>query len=69
MTFFQRIFKNSDLVLAVGIVGILGVMVIPLHPFILDLLLTVAIALSMVLLLTSIYAARALDFSIFRHCS
>ncbi|MBN23229.1 MAG: flagellar biosynthesis protein FlhA [Bdellovibrionaceae bacterium] len=63
--FFEKIGRNSDLVLAVGLVGILAVMVIPLPPFLIDILLSFGIAGSVVLLLTSVYASRALDFSIF----
>lgn len=63
--FLDRFSKNSDLLVVFGLVGILGVMVIPMPPFILDLFLVLAIASSVILLLTSIYAQKALDFSIF----
>ncbi|MGK5089271.1 flagellar biosynthesis protein FlhA [Bdellovibrionota bacterium FG-2] len=62
---FGRLGKNSDLLMAVGIVAILGVMVIPMPRFMLDILLSFAIAGSILLLLTAVYAQRALDFSIF----
>lgn len=61
----EKLTKNSDLVVAMGLVMILGVMVIPMPRFMLDLLLTVGIATSVILLLTSVYIQRALDFSIF----
>src|SRR4051794_13120465 len=64
-TFLEKLTKNSDLALALGLVAILGVMVIPMPRFLLDMLLSIGIAMSMVLLLTSVYANRALDFSIF----
>jgi len=64
-TFFDKLAKNSDLALALGLVGILAVMVLPLPAMMLDLLLSGGIAMSVVLLLTSVYAVRALDFSIF----
>ncbi len=63
--FLDKLSKNSDLALALGLVGILAVMVIPMPAVLLDLFLSLGIAFSMVLLLTSVYAARALDFSIF----
>ncbi|MEK6578600.1 MAG: FHIPEP family type III secretion protein, partial [Bdellovibrionota bacterium] len=63
--FFEKMTKSSDLVLAGGLVAILGVMIIPMPRFALDLLLSMGIAASMVLLLTSVYATRALDFSVF----
>jgi flagellar biosynthesis protein FlhA len=61
----DRLTKNSDLALAMGLVGILAVMVIPMPKFLLDILLSIGIASSIILLLTSVYANRALDFSIF----
>ena len=61
----NRLTKNSDLALAIGLVGILAVMVIPMPTFLIDLSLVLAIGGSVVLLLTSIYTVRALDFSIF----
>ena len=64
-TFLERLMKNSDLAVALGLVGVLTVMVIPMPRFMIDLMLSMAIAMSLVLLLTSVYAARALDFSIF----
>ncbi len=65
MNFLNRFLKNSDLTLAIGLVAILAVMVIPMPRFLLDVMLALGIALSVVLLLTSVYATRALDFSIF----
>lgn len=61
----ERLGKNSDLFLALALVMILGVMVIPMPPFILDILITLGIAMSVVLLLTAVYVQRALDFSVF----
>ena len=65
MTPIERITKNSDLFMAIGLMAIMAVMIIPMPRFLLDLLLSVEIALSIILLLTSVYATRALDFSIF----
>src|SRR4051812_4455137 len=64
-SFLEKLSKNSDLALALGLVGILAVMVIPMPPFLLDIMLSMGIAVSMVLLLTAVYATRALDFSVF----
>ena len=63
--FFDKLMKNSDLALAMGLVGILAVMVVPMPPFMLDILLSIGISASVILLLTSVYATRALDFSVF----
>ena len=57
--------KNSDLMMAVGLMAILAVMIVPMPKFLLDICLSLEIALSVILLLTSVYATRALDFSIF----
>jgi flagellar biosynthesis protein FlhA len=61
----NRFSRNSDLLLAGGLVGILAVMILPLPGLAIDLLLCLGIAISLVLLLTSVYANRALDFSVF----
>jgi len=61
----DRLAKNSDLALALALVMVLGVMIIPMPAIFLDLMLTIGIASSIVLLLTSIYATKALDFSVF----
>lgn len=61
----KKFTKNSDLMVAIGLMLILGVMVIPLPPGILDLMLTLMIALAMIILLVSIYTRKPLDFSTF----
>lgn len=62
---FQRLTKNIDLLIAVGIIGILAVMMIPLPSFILDMALTTSLAVSLLVLMVSIYTDRSLDFSVF----
>src|SRR5918911_5522128 len=47
------------------IVLILGMMVLPLPPFLLDLLFTFNIALAIVVLLSAMYSERPLDFAVF----
>lgn len=64
-SFLTRLGKNTDLTLALALVGILAVMIVPMPPFLLDIMLSIGIAASIVLLLTSVYATRALDFSVF----
>ena len=44
---------------------ILGMMVLPLPPFLLDLLFTFNIALAMIVLLTAMYTLKPLDFAVF----
>ena len=57
--------QRSDPCVAIGVVAILIVMVLPLPPFLLDLLLSVSITLSLVVLLTSLYLMSPLEFSTF----
>jgi len=57
--------KNADMLMALGLVGIIMLMVVPLPAFVVDMFLTLSIALSIVLLLTATYAKRPLDFSVF----
>lgn len=63
----QQGFKlfNGEGFIAIGMIFILFVMVVPLHTFVLDLLLATNIALSLGILLTSFYARRPLEFAIF----
>ena len=49
----------------VGVVGIVLLLVVPLPPAVLDLLIVVNITASLVILLTSMYVQKPLDFSVF----
>lgn len=62
---FSDLFKGSDTVMAIGVVGILLIMMIPLRPFILDVLLSFNITFSLTILLVSVYVLKPLDFSVF----
>ena len=57
--------KNNDIVLAVGLVTIVGMMVLPIPPGILDFLLTINISMSLVILLVCLYTKEPLDYSTF----
>jgi flagellar biosynthesis protein FlhA len=57
--------KNSDIYIAVAVVGILVFMVIPLPTMILDLLLSLNITLALVILLSSMYIMQPLELSAF----
>ena len=59
------LFRNSSAMMALGVIGILLVMMIPLPPFILDILLSFSIALSIIIMLMSMYILKPLDFSAF----
>src|SRR5947207_14019 len=57
--------KYSDIVLAVLVVAIVGMMIVPLPTPLLDVLLTFNISLAVVLLLISLYVPEALRLSVF----
>jgi flagellar biosynthesis protein FlhA len=61
----DRLLRQSDLVLAVGVVVILGLMIIPIPSILLDLALSFSITLAIVVLLVSAYIYKPLDFSVF----
>lgn len=56
---------KGDYVVAVSVVSILGVMIMPVPPIVLDLLLTFSISLAIVILVTVVYIKKPLDFSVF----
>ncbi len=57
--------KNNDISLAIGLVFIVLMMVIPLPPAMLDILLTINISLSVIILLVCLYTKEPLDYSSF----
>ena len=57
--------RNQDIALAVCVVGILLVLIIPIPTALLDILLTINISLSVVVLLTTLYLLRPVDFAVF----
>jgi flagellar biosynthesis protein FlhA len=57
--------KNSDILMAVALIGVLALMIIPLPAFLLDILLAANITISLVILLIALYTTQALDFSVF----
>jgi flagellar biosynthesis protein FlhA len=57
--------QNSDLAVAVGLIMVLGVMIVPVPPIVVDVFLAFSIAVSVGVLLMSVYAKKALDFSTF----
>ncbi len=57
--------QGSDYPLMIGLVSILALMILPLPPLILDLLLALNITISVLVMLTSLYVFKPLDFSVF----
>ena len=57
--------KHPDIVLSVGVVSILMVMLLPLPRFLLDLLLSFDITLSVIILLVGLQVRKPIEFSVF----
>lgn len=57
--------RSVQLAVPVGVVGVVLLLVVPLPAALLDVLIVVNISLSLVVLLTSMYVKRPLDFSVF----
>ena len=62
---YKKFQKQGDILLAGGVVVILFVMLVPLPTPLLDILLTVNIAISMVVLVTAMFVTSPVEFSIF----
>lgn len=56
---------NRDILLPIGVVGILLIMLVPVAPFMIDILLALSIAASLLILFVGIYMLKPLDFSVF----
>lgn len=59
------ILRNQDIVLAMFVVGILTILVIPIPTWTLDILLSINISISLVILLSTIYLRNPVDFAVF----
>lgn len=64
-SFLKNLAKQRDLIIVLGVVGILIVMIIPIPTFFLDILLTLNLGIAIIILLVSMYAREALEFSVF----
>ena len=62
---FTNITKNTDIIFALMVVGIIVMFIIPLPTMLLDMLLAANITFSMVVILVSIYTTEPLDLSVF----
>src|SRR5215210_9001862 len=63
--FLKRAGRYSDLIAAGAVVLVVAMMVIPLPPFLLDLLITLNISAALMIVVATLYVPRALDFSSF----
>lgn len=57
--------KNSDIYVAIALIGVLSLMIIPLPAFLLDIFLAANITIALVILLVCLYTQHPLDFSVF----
>ena len=57
--------KNGDIVLSLGVVGILMLMILPLPRVLVDLLLAFNLSLALIVLFVSMYTLRPMEFSAF----
>lgn len=62
---YPSVMRSSEILLAVGVMGILMVMVFPLPRPLLDLLLAFNITLSVLIMMVALYIVKPLDFSVF----
>ncbi len=63
--FFEKINQYSDAIIIVFILIILGSLILPVPPFLLDILLTTSIAFSLLILMSSVYVESPLKISSF----
>lgn len=57
--------RNSNILLSIGIVIILGVMILPVPTFFIDMLLVMNITCALVILFITLFVLRPMDFSVF----
>jgi flagellar biosynthesis protein FlhA len=65
MKFMAALAQHRELILPVSIIACIGVILVPLPTFVMDVLLAGNIAISVIVLLTTIYIRTPLEFSIF----
>ncbi|MBI4632636.1 MAG: flagellar biosynthesis protein FlhA [Deltaproteobacteria bacterium] len=63
--YFGGLAESGGAMMAIGVIGILIIMIIPMPPIMLDVLLSFNITLSIIILLMSMYVLKPLDFSVF----
>lgn len=61
----SQLARRSDIVLAFAVIGIIGVLIIPIPPALLDFALAFNITFSLVVLLSTLYITHPLDLSVF----
>src|SRR5947209_19171701 len=62
---FAKVHENRGLLFPIALIGLLVVILMPLHSAILDFLLVCNITLSVIVLVTTVYVTSPLDFAVF----
>ncbi len=62
-TNLSRLFSNGDVLLVMGLFGTVLLMILPVHPFLLDGFLAISIALSLLILLSILYVKEPAEFT------
>jgi flagellar biosynthesis protein FlhA len=65
LTVGDHIKANADAVLALGAFGAMAILMVPLPPFILDILLACSITLALLIFLVALFVKRSVEFSVF----
>ncbi len=65
MKITKIISQRGDIIVAVSIVGLLGLMILPIPPFMLDIFLSISISLAIVIMISAVCIKKPLDFSAF----
>ncbi len=63
--FLSRLSEHKDVALAIGILAVLGLLVLPLNPFLLDICLGLSLTISVLVLMVSVYLRSPLELSSF----
>ncbi|MDH3582981.1 MAG: flagellar biosynthesis protein FlhA [Phycisphaerae bacterium] len=61
----QWLRRHISMIVPVAIIGLMGVIIVPLPPMVLDALIVLNLSLAAVMLLTTVYIASPLEFSVF----
>lgn len=62
---FSGLTKNMDILAALGVIGIVAMIILPLNPMVLDIFLTFNITLSIIVILLTMFTKNILEFSVF----
>lgn len=64
-SFQHKLTRHTDIIVALGVVGIVTMMIVPLHTALLDVLFVFNITCALIILLVTMYNQEPLDFSVF----